>query len=209
MGYYTSRGRVTERTVEVPWVLGHLIGAPVLDIASCGAEYLRFLPPGSVGSDVRPLSEAYLRPDCHFARCSVTALPFADGAFSQVLLVSTLEHVGCASADYGTADAPDKVAAQAGALAECLRVLRPGVGTLLLTVPYGRAADLGWQLVHDAATLERVLGDARVLEATYYRAPGDGPYRECSPGELADVPYQYEPGGSRADGVACLVIARP
>lgn len=221
MGYHTSRGRVTERTVEVPWVLERLVGYPVLDIGSCGAEYLRHLPPGSVGTDVRPLDEAYLRADCHFARCSATALPFADGSFGQVLLVSTLEHIGCPSDHYGTVGAGEtwhKLVEQVRAFRECVRVLRPG-GTLLLTLPYGKAEDLGWQLVYDARGLRGLISNRSefrpgivrpwvVEETTFYRAPGDGPYEPCAAEDLVDVPYQYEPGGSRADGVACVVLRK-
>jgi SAM-dependent methyltransferase len=208
MGYVTSRNRLTERTVEVPWVLEHLTGEPVLDIGSSGADYLHLLPPGSVATDIRPLAEAHLRDDCTFRQCSVTALPFASGTFAQVLLVSTLEHVGCFSAHYGTQRASDIARAQWDGLRECLRVTKPG-GSVLLTVPYGKAEDLGWQLVYDRAMLEDLVAGHVVELAEFYLAEGDGPYFPCLAADCDGVPYQYEEGGSRAAGVALLVIRKP
>jgi len=74
------------------------------------------------------------------------AMPFRDGAFSRVVCVSTLEHVAMDTTRFG---APVREGDDASAaVAELLRVLAPG-GTLLATVPYGRASDHGWFRVLD------------------------------------------------------------
>ena len=63
-----------------------------------------------------------------------------------VLSISTLEHVGMDNTQYGDASERSRGARAdlAAAMRELRRVLKPG-GTLYVTVPYGRAADIGWQ----------------------------------------------------------------
>jgi SAM-dependent methyltransferase len=86
-------------------------------------------------------------------------MPFRNGTFDRAVCVSTLEHVGMDNARYGaTAESnPDTASA---AVAELIRVLKRG-GDLLITVPYGRAADHGWFRVLDEAGLDVLLAPAR------------------------------------------------
>ena len=72
----------------------------------------------------------------------VRELPFGDDAFDQVLLVSTLEHVGADNTVYGLRSESDD-GARPAALRELRRVLR-GDGSLLVTVPLGEPGDHGW-----------------------------------------------------------------
>jgi hypothetical protein len=62
--------------------------------------------------------------------------------------------------------------------------------------------------VYDAATLDFLTLGLEITERTFYRAAGDGPYEPCTADDLIGVPYQYEEGGSRAAGVALLVIRK-
>ena len=74
----------------------------------------------------------------------VRSIPLPDASVDQVLLVSTLEHVGADNAVYGLeAKAADGGAARHDALVELRRILRPG-GNLLVTVPLGEPGDHGW-----------------------------------------------------------------
>jgi SAM-dependent methyltransferase len=84
------------------------------------------------------------------------ALPYHDGHFDRVVCISTLEHVGMDTSRFGaTTDrtGPDTAPA---AVAELLRVLAPG-RRMVVTVPYGRAADHGWFRVLDERGLETLL----------------------------------------------------
>ena len=77
----------------------------------------------------------------------VRCLPLPDGNVDQVLLVSTLEHVGADNAGYGL---PLEVGppSRAEALRELGRVLAPA-GRLLVTVPLGDPGDHGWFRLDD------------------------------------------------------------
>jgi SAM-dependent methyltransferase len=132
-----------ERVVEIPWVLARLDSGRVLEVGYAFAEpsylaaVMRTVGEGLVGVDLADREIAGIER----VTADVRALPFPDGVFDQVLLVSTLEHVGADNAVYGIeAEAPG---GPAEALAELRRVLRPG-GSLLVTVPVGQPEDYGW-----------------------------------------------------------------
>jgi SAM-dependent methyltransferase len=72
----------------------------------------------------------------------VRELPFPEHSFDQVLLVSTLEHIGADNTVYGL-DAESDGSARLEALRELKRVLRAD-GSLLVTVPLGEPGDHGW-----------------------------------------------------------------
>lgn len=133
-----------ERVVEIPWVLSRLrTRARVLEVGYAFAEpaYLAGLVRAGVdlvGVDlaVRDLG------DIEVVQADARELPFEDNSFGQVLLVSTLEHIGADNTAYGLeAETDDDARRQA--LLELARVLRPD-GSLLVTVPLGEPGDHGW-----------------------------------------------------------------
>jgi SAM-dependent methyltransferase len=132
-----------ERVVEIPWVLARLRPGRVLEVGYAFAEpsylaaVMRAVGGGLVGVDLADREVAGLER----VTADVRALPFADASFDQVLLVSTLEHVGADTAVYGVET--DVSGGPAEALGELRRVLRPG-GSLLVTVPAGEPEDYGW-----------------------------------------------------------------
>ena len=79
----------------------------------------------------------------------VRALPLPDESVDQVLLVSTLEHVGADNSGYGLT-AEDDPGSRVDALRELGRVLRRN-GRLLVTVPLGEPGDHGWFRLDDVA----------------------------------------------------------
>src|SRR5205085_247297 len=80
----------------------------------------------------------------HAVQADLRRAPFREGAFDVVLCISTLEHVGRDNRRYGLGAAevvPRTAMLQAAR--ELGRLVAPG-GYLLLTVPFGKAADHGW-----------------------------------------------------------------
>ena len=133
-----------ERVIEIPWVLARLRRGRVLEIGYAFAEpsYLAGLVEANVdellGVD---LAEAEV-PGMQTVVADVRELPFPDQHIDQVLLVSTLEHVGADNERYGLATEGDRLGMGA-ALRELRRVLRSD-GSLLVTVPVGEPEDYGW-----------------------------------------------------------------
>jgi SAM-dependent methyltransferase len=98
-----------------------------------------------------------------YAFGDLRAMPFCDSAFGRIVCVSTLEHVGMDTTRFGASVVPGE--GGAAAVGELVRVLAPG-GTLLVTVPYGRAADFGWFRVFDRTGLDGLLAPARACAIT-------------------------------------------
>lgn len=133
-----------ERVIEIPWVLSRLrASGRVLEVGYAFAEtaWLGALLRSGVelvGVDLATRDVEGMEA----VEADVRDLPFADGAFDQVLLVSTLEHVGADNTVYGVL-AGGGGEARADALRELRRVLRRD-GRLLVTVPLGEPGDHGW-----------------------------------------------------------------
>ena len=140
-----------ERVVEIPWVLSRLVpGGRVLEVGYAFAEapYLAALLRSGVELVGVDLADRDVD-GMERIVADVRSLPLPDGSVDQVLLVSTLEHVGADNAGYGL---PLGVGppSRAEALRELGRVLAPA-GRLLVTVPLGEPGDHGWFRLDDVA----------------------------------------------------------
>jgi SAM-dependent methyltransferase len=133
-----------ERVIEIPWVLARLRPGRVLEVGYAFAEpaYIAALVAASVGELVGADLATAEVPGMETIEADARELPFPDGSFDQVLLVSTLEHIGADNALYGVAGEIDETG-RGRALREVRRVLRPD-GSLLVTVPLGEPGDHGW-----------------------------------------------------------------
>lgn len=175
-----------ERVVEIPLALATArldTAGKVLDAGAAmnlavvrriagrpAARVTHVTLPGSVEPRHQGDEDRYRRVDA-----DLRALPYADGAFDRAVCVSTLEHVGLDTSRFGAAaDAVPDPASAERALAEIVRVLRPG-GELMLSVPYGRASDHGWFRTFDRAALDellRPLSGERVERRFFYYDAG-------------------------------------
>ena len=192
-----------ERLVEVPWVLSRLRSGRVLEVGWAFAEpaYLAALveaDPGElVGAD---LAEAEA-PGFETVVADARRLPFPDGSFDQVLLVSTLEHIGADNEIYGVADAADE-GGRESALRELRRVLAPE-GTMLVTVPLGEPGDHGWFRQEDVAGWTRLFtGAGFFIEEQEVYELGQGGWRAAPTFDATGVTY-----GSRGPAASAVLCA--
>lgn len=133
-----------ERVVEIPWVLSRLrASGRVLEVGYAFAEtaYLGGLLRAGVGLVGTDLATRDVE-GMETVVADVRKLPFPERSFDQVLLVSTLEHIGADNTQYGLGAESD-ADARVEALRELKRVLRTD-GSLLVTVPLGEPGDYGW-----------------------------------------------------------------
>ena len=133
-----------ERVVEIPWVLSRL--RPTGRILEVGYAFAETAWLGGLlrsGVELVGVDLAVRDVDgMETVEADVRTLPFPDRSFDQLLLVSTLEHVGADASVYGV-EAEGGPGARLQALRELRRVLRRD-GSLLVTVPLGEPGDHGW-----------------------------------------------------------------
>jgi SAM-dependent methyltransferase len=193
-----------ERVIEIPWVLSRLRAGRVLEVGYAFAErpYLAALLRSGVdlvGVDLARLDVEGMET----VEADVRALPFPDGSFDQVLLVSTLEHIGADNTLYGVEG--EREDGRVAALRELRRIVR-GDGSLLVTVPLGEPGDHGWfrQEDVDGWTALYVSTDWFVEEAEAYEL-GDEGWRANPSFEPAGVLYGER--GPAASAVLCAELS--
>jgi Methyltransferase domain len=148
---------LSERVVEIPWVLRRLAaggGERVLDIGTAFSpmvyKWLLVRQPHTV--EVADLAEVdILGLRGHVA--DVRSLPFADASFDQAICLSTLEHIGMDNTQYG-------IESGGGGDVDALRELGRVARTVLVTVPAGRDENMGWQRQYTPRTFRRVVEEA-------------------------------------------------
>ena len=195
-----------ERLVEVPWVLSRLRPGRLLEVGYAFAEpaYIAALveasPDELVGVD---LAQAEV-PGFETVVADARALPFPDASFDQVLLVSTLEHIGADNEVYGVEGTTDDTG-RAAALRELRRILRP-TGSLLVTVPLGEPADYGWFRQEDIGGWTRLFTDTGyfVEEQEAYELGDDG---WCSAPTFDPAGVVYGTRGPAASAVLCAELS--
>jgi len=195
-----------ERVIEIPWVLSRLGSGRVLEVGFAFAEpayisgLLEAAPSELVGVD---LADAEV-PGMETVRADVRELPFPDADFDQVLLVSTLEHVGADNERYGVEGEADGSGMRA-ALRELRRVLRPG-GRVLVTVPLGEPEDYGWFRQEDVRGWTRLFAGAGffVEEQEIYELTEEG-WRAAPTFDATGV--RYGERGPAASAVLCAELS--
>ncbi len=191
-----------ERVVEIPWVLSRLRrSGRVLEVGYAFAEpaYLAGLLRAGielVGADLATREVEGME----IVTADVRDLPFSDRSFDQVLLVSTLEHIGADNTVYGLAAESDG-GARVEALRELRRVLRQD-GSLLVTVPLGEPGDHGWFRQEDGRGWSRMYarGGFFVEEVEAYELLPEG-WRAAP--EFRAEGVRYGERGPAASAVLC------
>ena len=210
-----------ERSVELPWVCSRLrysgnlldVGCTTAPLRNQRATFIEALSSLRVyrelaGVDLLPCA---LPSGCRFWQGDVRTAGIPAGHFHEVTCISVLEHVGLAA--YGNEVIDPKAPREV--LLAMLRLLQQG-GHLLLTIPYGKAADDGdWIAVYDEARLTALLEGIepqRVAVEYFRKMEADGYSCRAVSREVAAEARNRRPDGSTASigwmwGLACLEIA--
>jgi hypothetical protein len=196
----------SERVVEIPWVLRTLAaerGLRVLDVGTAFAPmvYKRLVMRLPHSVEVVDLADAEI-PGVVSHRADVRTLPFAADAFDLATCISTLEHVGMDNAQY---DVHSGGGGDVQALAELGRV----APRVLVTVPGGTDADMGWQRVYAPETFVHVAAEAG-LEVARMDLFAHDPGRGWAPASEEQV-LARRYGGDAVNAAAsiCAELRRP
>jgi hypothetical protein len=142
---------LSERVVEIPWVLSQLTAdmRTVLDVGTAFAPevYKRLLVRQAQAVDTVDLVATEI-PGIQSHRADLRELPFAADTFDCAICLSTLEHIGMDNRQYDIESDQASTDDDAVALRELGRVAR----VVLVTVPAGADADMGWQRQYSPTT---------------------------------------------------------
>jgi SAM-dependent methyltransferase len=218
--------RLDERVVEYPWLFSRSDdwGARMVDAGST-LNYPDLLAHPRLRDRalvVYNLQQGWRATERRVAYVTgdLRSLAIRDGLVDLVVCISTLEHIGLDATQLYTRDLrfrEDRPEDFRLALREFRRILRPG-GRLMVTVPFGRAANLGWLQQFDRAGVDEIVRafEGEVVDASFFKYEPDGWCRAtpdaCAACEYFDI--HAGPGGApdyaaAARAVACLDLRRP
>jgi hypothetical protein len=221
---------LSERVVEVPWALRLLDAQPagtVLDVGTAFAPvvYKRWLVRLAHRVETLDLAPTTM-PGATSHRGDVRRTSLASDSFDYAVCISTLEHVGLDNSQYGlggshdqpddeqdglyggpdrAGHAPEELdAGDVLALRELGRVAR----RVLVTVPAGRDADMGWQRQYSPRRFRRVVEQAGLsferLEL-FVHDPAGG-WRAATEEEV--LTRTYGDGAIAAAAIICAELRR-
>ncbi|HEX2028775.1 MAG TPA: class I SAM-dependent methyltransferase [Nitriliruptorales bacterium] len=204
---------LSERSVEIPWVLSSYRGERcVLEVGYAFAEerYLQALRsldvPVLVGLDLAAGTRDDLSTTFRRVRADIRSHVFAPDSFDLVLCISTIEHVGRDNRRYGLGDGDGEERPDHRAISTMARWLRPG-GRVLLSVPFGRYEDHGWLINYDAERLDALIAASglELVADSYYEQRGG--WVPCSREEIRRRGYRSL-GVPHAGAVALIELRR-
>ncbi|HKU48339.1 MAG TPA: DUF268 domain-containing protein, partial [Nitrososphaera sp.] len=196
-------GVTSERLVEYDFVARNLVSrrkrTKILDIGAGGAGLAQAIGEFGgggwqvVGIDIIE-GGCDVRMDARFAG-------FADGAFDQIISISTIEHIGLFSGAID--DLGDLKAMQ-----EIFRILDKA-GSAIITVPYGKLATTVRQeyRVYDRRALGRLVCQFLVAKKEFYRY-NSGKWLRCSQRVAERGGDGYVPAKFHSGACACLLLKK-
>jgi SAM-dependent methyltransferase len=190
-------GVTSERLVEYNFLARNLPSprrsAIILDVGSAGSALAQAIK--EFGSKWQVLG-LDLAGDCD-SLMDARSTGFRDGAFDQVISISTIEHIGlaCGISDKG---------GDAGAMQEIFRMLKKG-GSAIITVPYGRGKKPEHR-VYDRVSLAKLASRFSVAKKEFYRYYA-GKWVKCSQA-AADRADPQIPVHFHSAACACLQLKK-
>jgi SAM-dependent methyltransferase len=190
-------GVTSERLVEYDFVARNLVSpkksAAIMDVGSARLELVQAMR--EFGSRWKVLG-LDLAQGCD-AMMDARSTGFRDGAFDQVISISTMEHIGLACGI-------DDENGDAKAMKEIFRMLKKG-GSAIITVPYGKGGRPEHR-VYDRRSLAKLAGRFSVAKKEFYRYDA-GKWAKCSQAD-ADRADSQIPLHFHNAACACLLLKK-
>lgn len=195
--------------------LTYQAGMRVLDIGHansqpCHLDMLRSLPEprhftgidiAEPVYDVSPYYENSIRGD-------IADESLLSEKYDLIWCISTLEHFGLDNSGY-TENFQMDSSLDAKAFVRMAELLAPG-GSLLVTVPYGKAENHGWMRNYDAERWKQLIGltpPACHCRELYFVHQGGQGWKQSEPEKLANIGY-YNEANSGAGAMAAVIVTR-
>lgn len=216
--------RIDERIIEYPWLFSRLPAEPgaLLDAGSTlNFEYLLSQP--ALASKKIDICTLAPEPNCFWSKgisyvfADLRQLPYRDEWFDWIVCLSTIEHVGMDNSFLYTGGVrePARPEDYLAAAHELRRVLKPG-GTVYISVPFGKAADMRWYQVFDQKMVEAMTAAFAPTQASsdYFKYTNEGWTRSTAAGTADATVFDihnskgYDPDFAAAARAVCCVELR-
>jgi SAM-dependent methyltransferase len=212
-----------ERVVEFPWIAAEPLGGLVLDAGSAlnHRHVLERFRPRVDGLHVltlAPEEQSFPELGVSYLYADLRDLPMRDGAYDDVICISTLEHVGLDNTRFGVDGTPvaaDPQPEAVAAMRELWRILKPG-GRLLVTVPVGRGERTEWVRSLTLEQVDELAGACDGADVALECFRHDGGWQRASRDEVAGARYRdHLVSGApvervvAAEAIACLRLLKP
>jgi len=180
----------TDRYIELPFAVRNLPKPParVLDVG-CAGSFFSLILAGfgydTFAIDIRKYAIINRITYKNFNYCneSIIKTGFSDNYFDAITSISTVEHIGL-SGRYGIAE--DESGDRA-ALEEMKRILKTN-GTIILTVPFGRAKTIKpFSRIYDGNRIRQLIGALKIEIEEYYMQDPNNDWYKCSKQEAEEI----------------------
>lgn len=215
---------LSERVIEYPWFFSRLPDPPakILDAGSTLNHDYVLKRLSNYDLSIATLAFENYSNANHpsYVYCDLRETVFRSNLFDMVACLSTLEHVGMDNTMLYTTDQAKKEhdsSAYVEVLEELIRITKPG-GRILITVPFGKKRDMGWQQVFDSKMIEHAVSLPGIVQSTVdvYKYSMTG-WQQSTVDAASDASYynihdkndvQAIPGLAAAEAVACVHMVK-
>jgi hypothetical protein len=153
------------KRISIEWMFANLKKGSVLDVGSAESTYTqRMVKDGYrvTRNDTRQLhlftgEKGIIKP--------VENLLPDEGVYDNIVLLSTLEHIGLET--YGNKLVPYPLGYQKAAVERCFLLLN-SFGRVLVTVPFGKFRNMGWFYIYDDSMVDNLKSIGVKSEVSYF-----------------------------------------
>jgi len=206
---------INDRSIEIPFLLRNLKKGSILDIGSADAEYIsdlfRYIPEDKyiLRVDLRDIEvsdnikEKYLISDIRKLNSRNI------GKFDNVILLSTLEHMGVN--EYGKEQLIGLskeaiINSQISIFNHCKQFIDNN-GRMIITIPCGQFANGGWIIVYDREMINLLKRDMKIINERYYTLNKDKTeYIEILYKDIPELSLDHKDGKTRGITICCLAM---
>ena len=192
-----------ERFVEYPWILRNLNleKGKILDVGCYGSFFSLLL--ASQGFEVWGIDlkeYEWSSPNFKFIKGDIRSANLPVKFFDRLIMVSTLEHIGVSPEEPRILDNSGDVQA----IKNMAKSLKDD-GSILLTVPYGKASVVKGQRIYDAKKFNEMFKSLKIVKKDFF-IDRNGIWLPSTEGEVGKIVYKNV--NAVCKGIACLKLCK-
>lgn len=207
---------LSERIVEIPWVISHINKnkGTVLDAGS-SLNFRSTLNHGKLRNkntviyNLNPERNCYWNDSVSYIYSDLRKIPFKSSSFDTITCISVLEHVGMNNQRYTQDEIhkEDNRDDYITVIRELNRVLKVG-GKLLLTIPVGKKANLGWIQIFDYDMVQNIVDNFSIHSVDLFQFKRTWIKKRYSRNSINSTQNLSVRKASQINQVACIALTK-